>query len=281
MSKLEWTEDAVINLINVYREQEALWNPKHPFYHNKLRKHDAWEAIGKMFSCKAEEVKKKIESLLTSFRRERQKSTKRSGMGSDEVYESTWFAYKYMSFLLEKFTPRKTIDTFEVLGHENEDEGQNNNVPDETSRDFFDDLDSASTQVPCTTSEGLTSFSTPVCSTASPLTSGGLRKRKSKEDTRISEAYAILQATVAKQQAKDTSTIFGDFVATKHRSYSERTRCIVEHMIGNILFQADMGQFELSTQEQVSSNAHILPEYIDNPVETESGNVIYVIKSQE
>ncbi|XP_069672569.1 uncharacterized protein [Periplaneta americana] len=165
-------------------------------------------------------------------------------MGSDEVYVSTWFAYKYMSFLLEKFSPRKTIDTFEVLGHENEDEGQNNNVPDETSRDFFDDMDSASTQVPSTAipvaSEGLTSFSTPVCSTAGPLTSGGLRKRKSKEDTRISEAYAILQATVAKHQAKDTSTIFGDFVATKHHSYSERTRCIVEHMIGNILFQADI-----------------------------------------
>ncbi|KAJ4440416.1 hypothetical protein ANN_08557 [Periplaneta americana] len=53
------------------------------------------------------EVKKKIESLLTSFRRERQKSAKRSEMGSDEVYESTWFAYKHMYFLLEKFTPSK------------------------------------------------------------------------------------------------------------------------------------------------------------------------------
>ncbi|KAJ4426978.1 hypothetical protein ANN_26777 [Periplaneta americana] len=51
--------------------------------------------------------KLKIESLLTTFRREKQKSTKRSGIGSDEVYESTWFAYKHMSFLLDKFTPRK------------------------------------------------------------------------------------------------------------------------------------------------------------------------------
>ncbi|KAJ4430870.1 hypothetical protein ANN_19461 [Periplaneta americana] len=39
MSKLEWTEGAVINLINAYREQETSWNPEHPTYHNKVRKH--------------------------------------------------------------------------------------------------------------------------------------------------------------------------------------------------------------------------------------------------
>ncbi|KAJ4450011.1 hypothetical protein ANN_01418 [Periplaneta americana] len=33
-------------------EQETLWNPKHPTYHNKVRKRDVWEAIEKMFSRK-------------------------------------------------------------------------------------------------------------------------------------------------------------------------------------------------------------------------------------
>jgi len=58
------------------------------------------------------DVRKKMESLLTSFRRERQREgTTTSGMGKDEVYHSQWFAFQSMQFLNDKFKPRKTKNT--------------------------------------------------------------------------------------------------------------------------------------------------------------------------
>ncbi|CAH1956555.1 unnamed protein product [Acanthoscelides obtectus] len=66
-------------------------------------------------NCNTIEVKKKINSLLASFRRERQKesTTKTSGSGAGEQYYSTWFAFKSLDFLRDKFTPKSTLNTEE------------------------------------------------------------------------------------------------------------------------------------------------------------------------
>jgi hypothetical protein len=39
---------------------------------------------------------------------------------------------------------------------------------------------------------------------------------------------------------RDSCDIFGEYVATELRKYNERTRSIVQHLIHNILFDADM-----------------------------------------
>jgi hypothetical protein len=44
-----------------------------------------------------------VESLLTSFRRERQKEETKTGCGADEAYKSSWFAFKSMLFLRGKY----------------------------------------------------------------------------------------------------------------------------------------------------------------------------------
>ncbi|KAK9876317.1 hypothetical protein WA026_012616 [Henosepilachna vigintioctopunctata] len=43
---------------------------------------------------------------------------------------------------------------------------------------------------------------------------------------------------------KDKSQAFGNLVTSKHREYSKRTKTYVEHYINNILFDADLGQFD-------------------------------------
>jgi len=57
-----------------------------------------------------------MDSLLASFRRERQReaSSGRSGAGTDEIYHSKWFAFEEMKFLNDKFKPRITKDTVDV-----------------------------------------------------------------------------------------------------------------------------------------------------------------------
>nr|CAH7747610.1 unnamed protein product [Callosobruchus chinensis] len=52
-----------------------------------------------------------MQSLLASFRREKQKLKTTSGMGSEEIYDTKWFAFKSLLFLKDKNQPVKTQDT--------------------------------------------------------------------------------------------------------------------------------------------------------------------------
>jgi hypothetical protein len=53
---------------------------------NKIRKQDAWEGLGKEMNRPVDEFKKKIENLLSSFRREKMKMRKCSGRGNGEYF---------------------------------------------------------------------------------------------------------------------------------------------------------------------------------------------------
>nr|CAI5834068.1 unnamed protein product [Callosobruchus analis] len=53
-------------------------------------------------------------------------------------------------------------------------------------------------------------------------------------------AFTILQ----KSTERDACEIYGEHVAMKLRSYSKRTQIMVQHLFNNILFNADMGQYD-------------------------------------
>lgn len=114
---MDWTDTNVIRLINEYREHQCLWDPNSPHYKMMYMKNDAWTDIANTLGCDVEEVKKKFNSLLASFRRERAKERKnRITSGCDEVgHTSTWFAFKHLSFLLDKFSGKDTNKSTENL----------------------------------------------------------------------------------------------------------------------------------------------------------------------
>lgn len=111
---MEWSNDLTLQLIELYREKGCLWDPTDNTYKLRNAKADAWNELGVAFKCSAAEVKKKMDSLLASFRRERQRQIK-SGAGADEVYNSSWFAFKSMVFLMDKFAPRNTQSTIDEV----------------------------------------------------------------------------------------------------------------------------------------------------------------------
>jgi hypothetical protein len=80
------------------------------------RKIDFWLEISNELKRDVNETKKKMESLLGSFRRERQReaNSRRSATGTDQSYCSKWFAFEEMKFLNGKFKPRVNKDTIEV-----------------------------------------------------------------------------------------------------------------------------------------------------------------------
>jgi len=61
---MDWTQENTLALIALYQKMRVLWDPNHPRYYNKLRKHDAWEDIAKTMGTVSEECKKKMTVLL-------------------------------------------------------------------------------------------------------------------------------------------------------------------------------------------------------------------------
>jgi hypothetical protein len=84
--EMEWTQENVIEFIELYKRKEIIWDPKHPMHFNKIRKQDAWEQLGKEVNRTVDECKKKMVNLLSSLRREKMKMRKSSRTGKGEYF---------------------------------------------------------------------------------------------------------------------------------------------------------------------------------------------------
>ncbi|XP_060844852.1 uncharacterized protein LOC132924505 [Rhopalosiphum padi] len=100
-------------LIQLYGAKDFLWNSKSPLYHNKSVREDAWKEISSVMNIPAVELKKKMTTLLTSYRREKSRIAKSliTGSGTHQVYVSKWFAFDDFDFMKDKDVPNETSDT--------------------------------------------------------------------------------------------------------------------------------------------------------------------------
>ena len=79
---MEWTDEVCLQLIHLYKMRPILWDPTDRQYKMGKKKLDFWTEISKELKLDVNEVRKKMDSLLASFRRERQReaSSGRSGV---------------------------------------------------------------------------------------------------------------------------------------------------------------------------------------------------------
>ncbi|CAI6374356.1 unnamed protein product [Macrosiphum euphorbiae] len=114
---MEWPDCKSLELIQLYREKRSLWDPLDKNYKNNKIKFDDWQEIATKLNTDVTNIKKQIESLQGSYCRERQRqdSSRRSGAGTDDLYKSKWFAFNEMQFLKEKYKPRQTKDSMNIL----------------------------------------------------------------------------------------------------------------------------------------------------------------------
>lgn len=111
---MEWSNEVTLNFLDAYQNEELLWNPRHPQHKNKNLKYDAWKRIESNLNIPLKTIKKKKESLLANYRKLARKvaDTKKSGCGTDEVYQPVWFAYSRMAkFLQAVYLPNETLNT--------------------------------------------------------------------------------------------------------------------------------------------------------------------------
>ena len=204
-------------LIKVYRSKSVLWDPKNPQYYNKIKKEDAWEEISEKVKKPKVQCKRKMEYLLAALRREKIKM-KRSldtGKGTDEIYQSQWFAFESLQFLWDRNKSRRTSNTME-------DEIQNTTL--EAAQDEVIEETEMGEDTEVVKVEQGPSTSTPCL----PTKPAAAQWRPINQDERLEKAFQIFMA--ACDPSADECQHFGNFVAAKLRelNVSERVHIQVQ-----------------------------------------------------
>ncbi|XP_049961108.1 uncharacterized protein LOC126481413 [Schistocerca serialis cubense] len=105
-AKYNWCVASTTKLIELYEADEALYNVRHPEYKNRLRRLESYKNIAEIISrdirpgCTAEDIKRKINGLRTSYSYEKAKMNKsKSGASAQAVYTPQVYWFQMLKFL--------------------------------------------------------------------------------------------------------------------------------------------------------------------------------------
>lgn len=93
--KKKWSEESTKKFVELYEQQEVLWNYKLPDYKNKDARRTAEVVLSESCNVSVQEVKNKIRILRSTYAQERAKVTasKKSRTSPDEIYKPTLIWY--------------------------------------------------------------------------------------------------------------------------------------------------------------------------------------------
>ncbi|XP_050314953.1 uncharacterized protein LOC126749318 [Anthonomus grandis grandis] len=99
----KWTEDTTVKFVELYREEECLWNTQLVIYRNKQARESAIKRIVETMEIEnfgPIDVKNKIKTLRSTYVQEvaKIKKSQSSGAGADEIYKPKmkWFSVMHM-----------------------------------------------------------------------------------------------------------------------------------------------------------------------------------------
>ncbi|XP_055377142.1 uncharacterized protein LOC129609234 [Condylostylus longicornis] len=118
---MERKQELYENLIENYKQFPCLWDIKCEGYKNRVLKDEAYENLLPIYqkidpNANLECLKKKINSMRTSFRRELCKvrnSKKKTGSAPEDVHTPTLWYYDLFHFLIEDESGREGIDNID------------------------------------------------------------------------------------------------------------------------------------------------------------------------
>ncbi|KAL4091218.1 hypothetical protein QTP88_025943 [Uroleucon formosanum] len=114
---MEWSNDLILEFLELYEQEPCIWNPKHPQYKIRNTVYDSWENISKNLSVpySISDLRKKKYSLMATFRKlvNKVKASKKTGSGLD-IYKPDWFAYEAMAKFLHSVNQPNTIKSSRV-----------------------------------------------------------------------------------------------------------------------------------------------------------------------
>ncbi|CAG9137202.1 unnamed protein product [Plutella xylostella] len=229
---VEWGNQLVLKLIELYESKGCLWDTNNREYKNKIKKYDAWEGLANELQIPRKDVEAKIHNLRSQFVREKKKiaSSKGTGKARDEVIESSsWFAYDAMKFLLSGATTSGGTDTLEIQAQHQD-----------TDTQYFE-LSSENTQNSIQWNPQATMEASP-----RPTSSKSSKKRMLQQEDKLGEAFDIMRSAKNKMEATpDEFDVYGRYVASELRLIKdEHSALMAKYYINNILTEARMGKYK-------------------------------------
>ncbi|KAJ8714799.1 hypothetical protein PYW08_004780 [Mythimna loreyi] len=279
MSDVDWSGDLAIRLVEEYRQRPELWDNTNALYRVQTAKYEAWSDMARIFECDITDLRKKLNSIFASHRREKGKI--RSGG------RSTWFLYPYLRFLPNHLECNSTADCRDevIVGSANEVQYSNSQTRSEESSENEDDVGDQREETEimikqepvietyCITADTEHNREPPRRSERpkqrTPVKKYKLtrpllkRKLVVKEndslDGRLLETLKLLRKSDLSRK-KDECDSFGDYIAISLRKHDERTRSMIKQAINNILFEQEMKKY--------SNNQYtvVLSEVDENPL---------------
>nr|XP_049704665.1 uncharacterized protein LOC126056264 [Helicoverpa armigera] len=265
MSDVEWSGDLSIRLVEEYRQRPELWDNSHNLYRVQTAKYEAWADIARIFECDIADLRKKLNSIFASYRREKAKI--RNGG------RSTWFLYSYLRFLPNHMESPHDIEV--IVGTSNDVQISQNpeSARSDESSDDDDDRDDSRITIK---QEPVVETYVPEAHVSPPrrralakerlpkrkyrLNTRPLLKRKLiKEpevkdtlDSRLLETLKLLRKSDLSKK-KDECDSFGEYIAVSLRKHDERTRSMIKQAINNILFEQEMKKYSTGQYTMVLS----------------------------
>ncbi|KAM3957524.1 uncharacterized protein ACR2FA_008491 [Aphomia sociella] len=251
MTDVEWTNDLVIKLVEEYRKKPELWDSSHSWYRVQTAKYEAWTALSNKFDCDIADLRKKLNSIFASHRREKAKL--RSGG------RTLWFLYNHLKFLPNHLDNDNNTDVVSP-NHSNTDEYFEQQTSDDNNHDADDDHeDIVIKEEPLIkTYVKHVEPKTYKYSTHKPRLTKPQKRRIIREttssvsriDSKILETLRLIRKSDLSRK-KDECDSFGEYIADSLRKHDDRTQSMIKQAINNILFEQEMKKYSSSQYEVV------------------------------
>lgn len=251
---MSWNSDTVLEFLELYRREQHLWDPKHPLHRNRSEVSESWLRIQASLSihCSITDLKKKKESLMTSFRMHLSKKKVQPG------YRTTWFAYSLMeSFLGGKYecdsTNQLENEYYTNTGNYSTQPG----IPDHTNN-INRNINIADKHTAMVRQNKPVSPKTPTNKNSSELNYA--KKRMDEAVTYLKNA-----SSGGMKHEMDEYELYGQLLAKKLRKLDEHQRDLAMHEIDNVMFRAKM-QSTTSQQRSYSTSPSPVPRKLKSPI---------------
>ncbi|XP_044745422.1 uncharacterized protein LOC123307254 [Coccinella septempunctata] len=250
MAKMTWNYEKLLFFIKEYEKRPALWKKHDKDYHNARKKEGAWHELSKILKEDPDVLKKKMESLRGSRRREKHRLLERvrTGKAIQRKCESRWFAWESMKFLDDPDEQQVTLTTSLELKQEPIDEdyienpeqniydgqnifGENGSRSEEDTNERNSETSNAGVEEDPDRTEKIYATKSAQFWCRKRRTS----KKRSTQNTRVEKVYRVL-----KREKKDDCAIFVEFIAEKLRKFDDRQRAILQHAIHDLVFRAEI-----------------------------------------
>lgn len=271
MDKQLWSIEKTVSLIQAYEMHPLLWNPREKLYKNKYKRNDAITDIASHVGCSVLEVKKKLESVLAQYRREKKNVTK-SGMATSDR-KKPWWGLKYLRFLDVKYVPNHTISNCDI----SESTEVDNTEKEISQPEVTGDQENGEPINDRPSSSHSHTFKLPP----------NKRTRKEKQD----EAYNIMKECYQKinctDNDRDEFSIYGEAVAARIRKLTNPVAiCILKNKIDNAIFEAELeeyqkqGSYSNSVRSSSRNSNHVLSSS-EEPISGEDSHTSFLVQNEE